>query len=214
MKNRGLKSMFKYGVLFLGLVFSGSAFSTVVALGDGDVGDPGVAAKLAAVSGAHTGQGAQLEYEILFDSSLFPDFTDATGISLDFVYGLFTSGVSMSVSATLNGELLNTVSTVRGYALHIDTTVDPNIVFDPGYEAASFGIDPTYFTDHVDDRLVFSASEGGGDSTLMLIGQVELNYTPGIASPPVHQGTVPVPATLLLMITGMLGLVYTRKNRV
>ena len=136
---------------------------------------------------------AQITYDELISSgsaySLTFDFLDydvASDVVLSFRSGLETAGGgSINLSPNLNGNDLGSYGLSNGY-------------YYPGETFSSIVLDASYFNEFSNVLSIESSAILGLN---YLIGDVQLTYT------------VPVPATLLLMLVGMSGLFYSRSQR-
>jgi len=191
MNYKKIKSSFKWCILLISFSVSGNAFATVMAISEDLLGEgPGVKYDALLSDKGY--------YDILFN---FPDLSDTSKVYLEFDYGVWTSLVDgkFTINAKLNDSVsLAGVDTFRGYQSHAGNY--------PGFESASIVINSSDFKVG-ENKLTFSAIyTGTGTITsedAAVIGHVNLIYT-----------SVPAPATLFLMLIGMLGIFHLRKKQV
>lgn len=207
MKNRSLKSAVMCCSVFAGVVFSGSAFSTTIDVNAG----------FGVYMNEYTADFATTtSYTETFDIT---DYQDISAISLDFSYGLW-SGIEAAFDVEFNGLLIGNISSTQGY-----TAIPAYPNTGPQYAHFDLFLSPA---DNVfSNELTFTLTQGGNyiDTTGQLVyntailEDIVIDYTiapptPPIPGPPPVSGTVPAPATLALMLVGLLGLSQVKRKQV
>lgn len=203
-----VRSMLKYSVLVLGLVFSGSAFSTLLQIDwvedasfeTGHVNDD-ESLNVSVTGGVIASESYSVDFSYIS--------TGGTEV-LTFLYGIWTdaddSPNGVGIEIYLNDNLVNTITAIKGY----------NFV---GYELASIEVDSAFFAASGMQTLTFTNTAveafdaSGKPINQISIGRIEMDYTPGNPQSKVPSGSVPEPETLLLIMFGLAGLFYMKKSR-